>query len=88
MDYHLKLFDSQYGTKWMVWKKGRGGDLMGGDPGNLKDKIARRVSPDLFEVIVEVDRRIVRYDHGNGVPVYFIRLSMVRVRNHGPYEFF
>lgn len=87
MDYHLKLFDSDRGVKWIKSHNGHN-EISTKHPGDLKQKLAGRAPADFLHIITEIDRRIVRYDKGDGLPAYYIRLAEVSSITNPFYLFF
>jgi hypothetical protein len=78
MEYHLKLFDVRVGAKW-IHKTKIHWELSRNDPGDLARKLKGRVrgSPDLLNEVLGIRRKIIRYNKGRGVPIYYIRLPQV-----------
>jgi hypothetical protein len=76
MEYHLKLFDVRVDAKW-IHKTRTHWELSRNDPGDLIGKL-KAGSPDLLNEVLGIRRKVIRYDKGRGVPVYYIRLAQVR----------
>jgi hypothetical protein len=79
MNYHLVLFDYRNYVKWVYHK----GDIIGlsrNRPGDMIKAIRARltVNSDFLNEVLEVRRKVMRFDNSLGVAVYFIRLPQVR----------
>ena len=79
MDYHFKPFDIRNPMKWVYRKNGRQ-ELFRKRVGDLKEVLRRRVIGDshFMNEVVEVRRKVIRFDHDESVGVFYVRLSRVR----------
>jgi hypothetical protein len=79
MEYHLQLFDIRTLLRW-VYRTGDHQELRNKPPGNLKEilRVQEVGNAGLVKGVMEVRRKVLRFDNDTGVAVYHVRLSSVR----------
>jgi hypothetical protein len=78
MEYHIQLFDYRNITPW-IYRQNDRVVLSTRPPGDLKTRIRKRLrgNPDFVDEAADIRRKVIRFDKGRGVPVYYIRFPQV-----------
>jgi hypothetical protein len=85
MEYHVKLYDTFVGTRWTAKDRDKHLGFAVAPPRDLKEHLNKRHGGDenMLDGVLAIQRRIIRYDHSQGVPVYYIRFAQVRYSTGG-----